>query len=358
MTGPKNREQKNSGLSVKEIMVNQITPGSNVLVTGATGYTGRVLVKKLLDSGLHVRAIARKTSDLEPFRQLPVSWIRGEVFDEQTIRSAMEDIEYVFHVAAAFREAKSTEQDYRNVHLKSTQLIVAEAADNPDFKRLIHVSTMGVHGHIENPPGDENSPFSPGDGYQRTKAEAEIWLREFAAGTSFPYTIIRPCAIYGPGEKRLLKLYKMATKKIFPILGNGKCWYHLVHVEDLTNAMILAATEERALSEAFIIGSSEPIQLENMAAIIAREYNHRLRIVRLPIGPFFLMGDVCEAICRPLKIEPPIYRRRVAFYSKDRNYSTRKMREVLGYKPLYENERGIVESARWYRDNHWLKAPQ
>ena len=339
-------------------MENQIAAGSNVLVTGATGYTGTVLVKKLLDIGVHVRAVARKSSNITPLENLPITWLRGEVFDEQTIRSAMEDVHYVFHVAAAFRDPKSTEQDYRNVHLKSTQLIVDEALRNPDFKRLVHVSTMGVHGHIESPPGDETFPFSPGDGYQRTKAEAEIWLKDFAKDNDFPYTIIRPCAIYGPGEKRLLKLYKMATRKFFPILGRGKCWYHLVHVEDLVGAMIVAATEPRALGEAFIIGSSEAIQLEEMAAIIAREYHHKLRIVRLPITPFFLLGDICEAICKPLKINPPIYRRRVAFYSKDRNFSTGKMREVLGYQPLYENERGIVESAHWYRDNKWLEVSE
>jgi nucleoside-diphosphate-sugar epimerase len=338
-------------------MSNKIEPGSNVLVTGATGYTGTLLVKKLLDAGLIVRAIARESSDLAPFDGLPITWIRGEVYSEQAICAAMQDVHYVFHVAAAFRQAKSTEADYRNVHVRSTQLIVAEACKNSQFRRLIHVSTMGVHGHIDNPPGDENSPFSPGDGYQRTKAEAELWLRDFAAENDFPYTIIRPCAIYGPGEKRLLKIYKMATQKIFPILGRGKCWYHLVHVEDLTNAMIVSATAEGAIGEAFLVGSSEPIQLEEMVSIISREYNHTLRIVRLPIAPFFLMADICEMICKPLNIEPPLYRRRVAFYSKDRNYTTKKMRDVLGYSPIYDNEKGIVESARWYRDNKWLTVP-
>jgi len=79
-----------------------------------------------------------------------------------------------------------------------------------------------------------------------------------------------------------------------------------------------------------------------------------LRVIRLPIGPFFLMGDVCEILCKPFKIEPPIYRRRVAFYSKDRNFSTQKMRDVLGYQPIYDNEAGIIESAKWYRDHDWL----
>ena len=336
-------------------MNNTIPQGTKVMVTGATGFTGKVLVRKLLKQGLIINAIARKTSNIAPFEGEPITWFRGEVYDKDTVQAAMKDVEYVFHVAAAFREAKSTEQDYRNVHLVSTQRIVEEALKNPGLKRLVHVSTMGVHGHIPNPPGNEESPFSPGDGYQKTKVEAENWLREFTKTQKFPYTIIRPCAIYGPGEPRLLKLFKMAAGKVFPILGKGKCWYHLVHVEDLTNAIILAATEEKALGEAFIIGATEPIRLEDMASIMAKEYKTELRVLRLPIGPFFLMGDICEALCKPFKIEPPIYRRRVAFYSKDRNFSTKKMQDVLGYTPLWSNEDGIIESARWYLKNNWLQ---
>ncbi len=334
---------------------NKIAQGSRVLVTGATGYTGTVLVKRLLEAGVKVRAIARSSSDLSPFSKMDVQWIRGEVFDPETIQRAMADIQYVFHVAAAFREAKSTEQDYWNVHVGSTQLLCEAALKQPNFKRFVHVSTMGVHGHIVNPPGDENSAFAPGDGYQRTKAEADTWIKEFGARTHLPYTTIRPCAIYGPGERRLLKLFKMASKSYFPILGKGKCWYHLVHVEDLVGAMIRSAVAEKAVGEAFIVGASEPIQLEEMAAIIAKVYGNKIRIIRLPITPFFIAGDLCELLCKPFKIEPPIYRRRVAFYSKDRNFSTRKMRDVLGYIPQFENEAGIVESAHWYREHGWLK---
>lgn len=333
-----------------------ILEGSRVLVTGASGFTGQMLVKKLVDGGCRVRAIARASSNISSLADLPIEWRRGEIFDPEIVRPAMEDISYVFHVAAAFRDAKSTKKDYWNVHVKSTQLLAEEAAGVPSFKRFVHVSTMGVHGHIINPPADETAPFAPGDDYQLTKAEAETWLEGFGKNNSLPYTIIRPCAIYGPGERRLLKLYKMATKPFFPILGKGKCWYHLVHVEDLTNAMLVAAVNEKALSEPFLIGSSEAIRLEDMARIIAAEYGNTLKVIRLPISPFFLMGDLCEAVCKPLKIEPPIYRRRVAFYSKDRNFSTEKMQNVLGYSPLYDNKQGIIESARWYKEHGWLKA--
>jgi nucleoside-diphosphate-sugar epimerase len=335
--------------------MNVLIPGnSQVLVTGATGYTGRVLVEKLVRTGCRVRAIARESSDITPLAGLQIDWRRGEIFDPETVTPAMEGVDYIFHVAAAFRDPKSTEQDYWNVHVRSTQLLAEQAARSASFKRFVHVSTMGVHGHIVSPPADENTPFAPGDGYQRTKAEAEIWLASYGREHGLSYTIIRPCAIYGPGERRLLKLYRMAAKPFFPVLGSGKCWYHLVHVEDLTNAMLTAAVHEKAVGESFLIGSITPIQLEEMARMIAAEYGRSLRIIRLPIAPFFLLADLCEAACRPMKVEPPIYRRRVAFYSKDRYFSTLKMRDVLGCTPIYENKQGIIESARWYREHGWV----
>jgi nucleoside-diphosphate-sugar epimerase len=325
-----------------------------VLVTGATGFTGGVLTRRLVAAGLQVRAIARDRSNIAPLADLPVQWVRGEVYDPRTVRRAAEGVAYIFHLAAAFRDAKSTEEDYRRVHVSSTQLLVENALGNKNFKRYSHVSTMGVHGHIENGPADETWPFAPGDGYQRTKAEAEIWLGKFAADNPLPFTIIRPAAIYGPGDRRLLKLFRMAALPLFPLLGRGKCLYHLIHVEDLAAAIHFSATAPNAPGEAFIVGNGAPIPLEEMAAVIAGTLGKKSRAIRIPAWPFFMAADLCEAICIPLKIEPPIYRRRVAFYTKDRQFDTRKLREVLGFLPRYGNADGIAATTRWYRDQGWL----
>ncbi|HMO50789.1 MAG TPA: NAD-dependent epimerase/dehydratase family protein [Kiritimatiellia bacterium] len=332
-----------------------IPAGTPVLVTGATGFTGAVLTRKLVEAGLSVSAVARATSNLDTLRDLPIQWFRGEVFDETVMREAMKGQAYVFHVAAAFREAKGGYQDYWNVHVKSTQIIAEEALKQPGFKRLVHVSTFGVHGHVVNPPGTEESPYAPGDDYQKTKLEAELWLREFAAKHDLNYTIMRPAAIYGPGDRRLLKLFKMATRPFFPLLGRGRCMYHLVHVDDLTNCFLIAATHPAARGEAIICGGTEPIPVAEIARIVSEHLGVTTRVIRLPIGPFFLLADVCEALCKPLKIEPPIYRRRVAFYSKDRDFDVSKMRRVLGYEPKYSNRDGLIETADWYIAQGWMK---
>lgn len=327
---------------------------SKVLVTGATGFTGLVLTRKLVDAGMKVSAIARPTSDLKPLSDLDIKWYIGDVYDKALTRDAVKEVDFIFHLATTFREAKSFYEDYRNVHIVSTQLLAHRAIKNPNFKRFIHVSSVGVHSHVEVTAADENHSFAPDDDYQRTKADAELWLREFGQKTGLPFTVIRPTAIFGPGDKRLLKLFKMARLKLCPLLGGGECIYHLIHVDDLTNALILAASSKAALDEVFICGNDKPIAVERIIKIVAKTLNHNVRIVRLPIHPFFVAADLCEAVCRPLHLEPIIYRRRVAFYSKDRRFDTSKMRNILKYQPVYSNENGLIQTTKWYLEQGWL----
>ena len=327
---------------------------STVLVTGATGFTGAVLLRKLCAQSLRVRAIARPSSDLSPLADLPVQWFRSQVYDPETIAAAMQGVTHVFHVAAAFRSPGIGEDEYRRVHVVSTQLLAEAALRQPAFQRFVHVSTVGVHGHIAHPPADENAPFAPGDLYQTTKAEAETWLHEFAAARSLPYTVIRPAAIYGPGDRRLLKVFKMARAPFFPVLGRGKCLYHLIHVDDLTDAFLLAATHPAALSRPFICGNPAATPLLEMGRIIADELHRPFRPVRLPAAPFFALAAVTEALCRPLHVAPPIYRRRVAFFTKDRSFDTSRIRNELGFTPKWTAEEGLRATARWYLSHHWL----
>ena len=333
----------------------QFPPGTRVLVTGASGYTGTVLVKKLVAQGARVRAIARASSNLSAFEGLPIEWIRGDVFDPATVNEAVKDLEYIIHVAAAYREAKITDETYFKVHVESTKLLAQATLGKPGFKRFVHVSTVGVHGHIDEPPANEEYRFSPGDVYQRTKADAEVWIREFARSNNFPISVVRPAAIYGPGDKRLLKVFKMAAKPIFPLFGKGQGLYHLIHVEDLTDIFILAAIHPAAAGEVFIAGNQAPSKLQDIAQTIANEIgNTKMKFVRFPAWPLFLAADICEALCKPLGIEPPIYRRRVAFFTKDRAFNTDKLKRLLGFSNRVSVDEGLRSTARWYRQAGWL----
>jgi nucleoside-diphosphate-sugar epimerase len=263
-------------------------------------------------------------------------------------------VHYVFHVAAAFREAKVKDDIYRRVHAESTQHLARAVVNNAGFERFVHVSTMGVHGHIKHPPATEEYRFAPGDLYQETKVEAENWVRAFARDTGLPLTVVRPCAIYGPGDRRLLKVFRMAKLPVLPVLGVGcKNLYHLVHVKDLVDFMIYAAQHDATVGEVYLCGADDPIRLVDMVARIANRLGRKQKVLRLPVTPFFWAGDLCEAICKPFGIEPPIYRRRVAFYTKDRAFDTSKMRGT-GYVNQYSNASGIDDLTDWYVREGWL----
>lgn len=332
-----------------------IGAGDVVLITGATGFTGRHLVKALCDTGATVRAIVRESSNIEEIKDLPIEFYRGDVFDPEVVNRACKDVNYIFHAAAAFREAKIADDIYRKVHVESTQHLAKAVTGTPGFKRFIHVSTMGVHGHIEDPPATEEYRFSPGDQYQVTKVEAELWVREYAKEQGLPLTVIRPAAIYGPGDRRLLKVFKLAKMPVVPMLGYGcKGLYHLIHVKDLVDFMILSATHEKTLGEVYICGARDPISIQQMVRVIAQTLKTKPKFLRLPVTPFFIAGDLCEMICRPLGIEPPIYRRRVAFFTKDRAFDTSKLRNHTGFEYSYTNESGLTDLAKWYVKKGWL----
>jgi nucleoside-diphosphate-sugar epimerase len=332
-----------------------VPAGSIALVTGASGFTGQALVRKLCDLGVRVRAIARGSSDTSALKELPIDWVRGDVFDPEVVRKATTGVNYIFHVAAAYRDPTITDETYRQVHVVSTKLLAKAVTGSSDFRRFVHVSTVGVHGHIDQPPASEEYRFSPGDIYQATKAEGELWLREYAATNRLPYAVVRPAAIYGPGDRRLLKLFKLSTKRFFPMFGKGKGLYHLIHVDDLTDIFITAAFHPDAAGEAFIAGNPAPSSLREIATTVSSELGGRsVRFVRLPAWPLFAAAVACEALCKPFGIAPPIYRRRVAFFTKDRAFDTRKLQQRLGYRYSVPVERGIRETARWYREAGWL----
>lgn len=326
-----------------------------VLVTGSTGFTGREVTKKLVAAGAQVRAIVRLSSKLDDLENLGITWFKGDVFDSELINKATEGVNYIVHMAAAFREVKADDAGYARVHVESTQLLAKAVLGKPEFECFVHVSTVGVHGHIEIDRADEEYRFSPGDGYQRTKLDGELWIREFGDKNNLPYSVIRPGPIYGPGDMRLLKVFKMAASGYLPILGKGKCIYHLVHVDDLSNTILLSGITPAARSEVLISACDNPIPLEDMCAIIADKIGKKKpRTIRLPILPFYIASDVCKFICTPLGIAPPIYRRRVDFYTKDRKFDNSKIKRVLDYEFKFNNDLGLENTANWYVENNLL----
>lgn len=324
-----------------------------VLVTGATGFTGSVLAKKLLAQGYEVRALVRDRSRFDFPEADELDVIQGDITDTSILARAVEGVEVVFHIAALFRQAGVPDSVYWDVNLHATEYLL-ELSRKAGVKRFVHCSTVGVHGHIENPPADEHCPLAPGDIYQVTKLAGEQRVIEYGQETGFAVSVVRPGPIYGPGDLRLLKLFKLASKSWTPIIGDGRIFFNMVYVEDLADAFILASQKEAAVGEIFIAAGPENMRLNEIVDMIAGMLSRPQRKFHMPAFPFQMAGTVCEKICIPLGIEPPIYRRRIDFFTKSRAFDISKARNLLGYEPKFNYERGLKSTIDWYHEKNLL----
>jgi nucleoside-diphosphate-sugar epimerase len=215
-------------------------------------------------------------------------------------------------------------------------------------KRFVHCSTVGVQGEIEHPPATEEAPVRPGDHYQESKLEGERLALKIHREKGFPVVVFRPVGIYGPGDTRFLKMFRMVLNKA-PILGSGDVLYHLTFIDDLVEGIRLVGETPGIAGEVFTLAGPRYTTLNELFRIIADVLGVRPPSLHLPVWPVWAAGAVCEALCRPLRIQPPIYRRRVDFFLKNRAFDISKARRVLGYNPRVDLREGLARTADWYR---------
>lgn len=330
-------------------------PGK-VLVTGANGFTGSYLCKHLLQKGYHVRGLVRKSSNLSLLKSIDIEPVYGNFADKDSVhdlRAAMKGVETVYHIAAAYRTEGVPNKYFWQVNFEGTRHLL-EAALASQVNRFVHCSTVGVQGDIKNPPATEEAPYGPGDVYQESKLEGEKLARKFFEEHRWPGVVVRPVGIYGPGDQRFLKIFKFVNNGRFRMFGSGEVLYHMTFVEDLAAGIILAGEKPEALGQVFTIGGSEYTTLNELVARIATALGVPKPTKHFPVWPVWTAGLLCELICKPLRLEPPVYRRRVDFFVKDRAFDISKARRLLGYEPKFNLDAGLKITADWYRANGLL----
>jgi dihydroflavonol-4-reductase len=324
-----------------------------VLVTGATGFTGGHLARSLAAAGRDVHALVRDAGRARPLAADGVVLHTGDIRDAGAVAAAMSGVDIVYHIAATYREAGIADAEYRAINATAVRQIV-EAAAHAGARRVVHCSTVGVHGDIAHPPANEDAPLRPGDIYQITKLEGERLARDTGARLGIEVTIARPTGIYGPGDRRLLKLFRGVVRGRFPTLGRGEIYYHLTYIDDLVEGFRLCGEHPNAANRTYILAGGEVTTLNELVGLIAEVAGVRAPTLHLPVWPFWLAGAVCEAICVPLGIAPPIYRRRVDFFTKSRAFDITRARTEIGYAPAVGLRDGIARTLEWYRTQGWL----
>lgn len=329
----------------------------SVFVTGASGFTGSALANALARQGKLVHALVREESNLSLLDKqfLNAGQIvlhRGDVRDANSVEAAMQGTSLVYHIAALYRVAKHPDQTYWDVNVDGTRHVL-NAAKKLDVKRTLHCSTIGVHGGVDEIPANENSAYAPSDVYQITKLEGEK-LAQQAIADGQPVTIVRPAGIYGPGDLRFLKLFSMVTSGRFIMFGSGETFMHMVYIDDLVDGMILATESDAGRGQTMILAGKEYVSLNQLVSHVAKATDSASNVWRMPLWPLMTAATLCEFACKPFGFEPPLHRRRAAFFTKDRAFSIERAKETIGYEPKVSLEQGLRSTAQWYREQKLL----
>ena len=328
----------------------------HVLITGGTGFIGSRLALQCLAKGDAVRVLGLENTSAETANRTCLAArgadvIPASVLNKERLLTAVQGIDVVYHLAAAQHEANVTDAHFRDVNVTGTRHLL-EASIEAGVKRFVHGSTIGVYGAALEGTIDEQSPLQPDNIYGSTKLEGERLVLSYRE--KLPIVIIRISETYGPGDHRLLKLFRAIHKNVFFMIGNGENKHHLIYINDLIDGLFLAASVAEAVGEVFVLSGKEALTTNDMVAIIAEQLGTHIRKFRAPLSLFMILAGMLETGLRPLGIQPPLHRRRMDFFKKSFTLSHAKASNLLGFIPKFSFTEGVKETATWYRSHGYL----
>lgn len=319
-----------------------------VLVTGATGFLGADLVRRLRMDGMQVRILARTPSRAEALRALGVDVVVGDIADRQAVRAALPGVTVVYHLAGRLFSPGVPEAEYYRTHVEGTRTLLACCAEQPALARFVHCSTTGVLGVTDDAPAGEDAPFAPTNAYERTKAEAELSVRA-AQRAHFPTVIVRPGLVYGPGDLHLLGFFRAIQRGLFRPIGNQPVWLHPIYIDDMSEALVRCGQLPRVIGECVHIAGQEPVTIGELARVIAAAVGSPPPRGTIPLAAARALATACDRLPARLQARAPLTSSRLDFLTHSRVYAVEKARTVLGFAAATDLPSGIARTVAWYR---------
>lgn len=330
-------------------MNNKITS----LVTGASGFVGSHLVDKLLELNHNVRIIARKESRLKWIDTSKVEIFNCDYHNVSTLKDAVQNVDYVFHVAGVIK-AKSREVYYKGNVEVTKNLLKAIELFNPNLKRFVFISSQAAAGPSpDGVPKTEDMECNPVTTYGKSKLEAEKVVRNFEG--KIPFTIVRPSAVYGPRDPEILLFFQTLKKGIQPMVGFTEKYVSLVYVSDLIDGILLSAFSEKSLNQTYFVSSEKGYGWEEIGNISSKILEKKVLKIRIPHFMVYTVAAISQFLSY-FKKEATILNLEKAREMVQKSWvcSVEKAKKELGYSQKIDLEKGIRETIHWYKENGWL----
>jgi 2-alkyl-3-oxoalkanoate reductase len=325
--------------------------GKTVLVTGATGFVGGAVARRLAGDGAQVRALARRSERDRYIRDVDgIEIVTGDITNADQMIRVTAGCDYVIHAAAATGGSLEAQ---RLVNVLGTRHVV-EAAAVCSVGRIVHVSTIAVYGFRYREDVTEDTPLAPGsDPYSVTKAEAEAALHEVAAQRGISYSIIRPGMIYGPRSSAWTRrMFNVARRKPTIFFGDGSGSAYPIYVDDVVELIALLAVHPAADGEAFNAAPDpSPTWREFLGAYAALAgHNRWLGIPPLLLRPLVALVGILAPRGSRYRDLPDL----LSFLCANITYRMDKAHQRLDWQPRIRLQEGIESCIPYLKERGLL----
>ena len=317
-----------------------------IFITGATGFIGSHLARRLALRGDKLRCLVRRTSDTSVLEGLNASLVVADFSDKDALRKALEGVDVVYHSAAVVGEWVSKDEA-RDINIKGTRNLL-EASRDAGVKRFIHVSSLAVLGmrHHHNTPHD--APYSmTGDTYADTKIESEKEAVNFSREHDFPVVVVRPGFVFGPGDKRFLpRILKLIEAKKFMFLGSGNNIMNLVYIDNLIDVLVLAASKKDAVGQKYNVSNKDRVTMRDFIFMICDILKLERPSKKIPLMLARFLAVAMETASKLAgKEEPPlITKARVKVSGLNLDFDISKTVKELGYDSKVSIREGLEKT--------------
>lgn len=332
-----------------------------VLVTGATGFLGGVLIKKLLEvekiSGKDIRVLALQDECCVDLEKQGIEVFRGDLQHSSSLKGLVKDVTTVYHNAAILLTESVTREVMMKVNFHATINLANEFLKEETSKKFVFASSFGVYGmKYPDYPISEEYKKNPQNNYQESKLLAEKQLRKLHEENGLNFTAIRNPLIIGPGDKNItLRLVNGLIQNKIPYLGKGENMSSYVDARDSAQAMILSTKKSISKGQFYNIKSFDVSQ-RNYFDYHAKACGDCYPTKRFPVWLAYLFAWFKEKTT-PKGQESIINRTRVRRFAYPRILDTKKIQSELKFQPQHSNpEKVIQEAIQWLRDNNLLEA--
>ncbi len=315
------------------------------LVTGAAGFIGCHLAKALKEKGYFVRGLIMPHEDGGELEALGVEIVRGDLIDPQSLAGVADTIDTVFHLAARTADW-GTHRQFEAVMVDGTRNLLAQAEGS--VSRFVYCSSMAALGLGRALAGlDEDAlPRKTGIPYCDTKIAAEDLVAAFCTQNRIAHTIVRPANVIGPGSVWVRDVLDAFMKGPLPLIARGGAPGAFVYIDNLVDGIILAGESETAVGKTYHFRDDYALTWGQYLKTLG-SWIGAAPAMGLSFRVAWLLGHLCETVCTPIGLRPPLTRLAAGVMGKDNEVDTRRARQELGWKSRVSQEAAMAEIKAW-----------